>query len=103
MWLASALPRPWQGKFQAGFTTAQNLVIRKLTVQELHILHCAFGLYNCSNCDQLHTKICPALVLSPFNIISEWTRRRKWSRTISTQMSALGWYFNSRSPARYNH
>jgi len=29
------------------------------TTALLHILHCTFRFYNCTNCDQLHTKICP--------------------------------------------
>jgi len=28
-------------------------------MQQLHILHCTFRFYNCTNCDQLHVKICP--------------------------------------------
>jgi len=35
--------------------------IGQLTMQQLHILHCAFRFYNCTNCDQLHVKICPAV------------------------------------------
>jgi len=31
----------------------------QLTMQQLHILHCTFRFYNCTNCDQLHVKICP--------------------------------------------
>jgi len=27
----------------------------------LHILRYTFWLYNCTNCDQLHVKICPGL------------------------------------------
>jgi len=27
---------------------------------KLHILHCTFRFYNCTICDQLHVKICPA-------------------------------------------
>jgi len=46
--------------FKAGFTAAQILVINQLTMQQLHILHCTFRFYNCTYCDQLHSKICPA-------------------------------------------
>src|SRR6218665_1210818 len=44
----------------------QDLQLRKkwqigqLTMQQLHVLYCSFRFYNCTNCDQLHTKICPA-------------------------------------------
>jgi len=43
---------------RAGFTTAQNMPIGQLTMQQLHILHWTFRFYNCTNCDQLHVKIC---------------------------------------------
>ena len=33
-----------------------------LTMQQWHILHCTLRYYNCTNCDQLHVKICPALL-----------------------------------------
>ena len=46
--------------FYAGlFTTAQNLAIGQLTMQQMHILHCTFRFYDFTNCDQLHVKICP--------------------------------------------
>ena len=38
--------------------TAQNMTIGQLTMQQLHIVHCTFRFYNCTNCDQLHVKIC---------------------------------------------
>ena len=30
-----------------------------MTMQKVHILHCIFLFYNCTNCDQLQVKICP--------------------------------------------
>jgi len=29
-------------------------------MQQLQILQCTIGFYNCTKCDQLHVKICPA-------------------------------------------
>jgi len=37
----------------------QLLIIGQLTMQQLHTLHCTFRFYNCTNCDQPHTTICP--------------------------------------------
>jgi len=28
-------------------------------MQQLHISHCTVRFYNCTNCDQVHVKICP--------------------------------------------
>jgi len=36
------------------------MAIGQLTMQQLHIIQCTFRLHNCTNCDQLHIKICPA-------------------------------------------
>jgi len=36
------------------------MAIGQLTMQQLDILHCTFWFYNCTSCDQLHVKICPA-------------------------------------------
>lgn len=57
-WILGWMVSIWQGIFQASFTTAQNMVIGQLT---MHILHCAFLIYNWKNCDQQHIKICPAI------------------------------------------
>src|SRR6218665_1843245 len=40
------------------------MAIGKVTMQQLHILHYTFRVYNCTNCDQLHVKICPVEVMS---------------------------------------
>jgi len=38
------------------------MAIGQLTMQQLHILHYTFRFYNCTNCDQLHVKICPGII-----------------------------------------
>jgi len=40
----------------------QNMEIGQLTIQQLHILHWTFQICNCTNCDQLYVKICPAWI-----------------------------------------
>ena len=47
-----------------------------LTMQQLHILQYTFRFYNCTNCDQLHVKICPAkMVLICHRFIFWWHRK----------------------------
>ena len=44
--------------FKQDLQLQKNMAIGQLT-RQLHILHCTFRFYNCTNCDQLHVKIFP--------------------------------------------
>jgi len=52
---------PISGHILSRIYSCTNVIIGQLTMQQLHILHWTFRLYNCTNCDQLHVKICPGL------------------------------------------
>jgi len=34
------------------------MAIGQLTMQQLNNLYCTFRFYSCTNCDQLHVKVC---------------------------------------------
>src|SRR6218665_637434 len=46
------------------------MAIGQLTRQQLHILHCIFRFYNCTNCNQLHVTICPGrAIVNDFSLL----------------------------------
>jgi len=75
-------------------TTERRLTTAQITTAQVDFFMCTFQIYNCTNCDQLHTKINPApgkredyCHASKFVIIEVWLK--EYFETTTTKKVAV--------------
>jgi len=85
--------------FKARCTTAQNLVIGQMTMQQLYVLHSTFRFYNCTNCEHILYFWWRSIITADSCSLKRYTcrcktsvRERNYGKQCIFVVSQYGWW-----------